>query len=44
MEPTESELAAAYQDNAAHAAETNSDWSPVSTEANNQLDDHPDHE
>ena len=44
MEPTETELAAAYQDNAAHAAETNSEWSDVSTEANEQLGDHPNRE
>lgn len=44
MEPTETELAEAYQDNAAHAAETNTEWSDVSTEANEQLGDHPDHE
>ena len=39
MEPTETELAEAYQDNAAHAAETNTEWSDVSTEANQQLGD-----
>lgn len=44
MEPTERELAEAYQENAAHAAETNTDWSDVSREANEQLGDHPDHE
>jgi len=41
MEPTETELAEAYQDN---AAETNTEWSDVSTEANEQLGDHPNHE
>jgi post-segregation antitoxin (ccd killing protein) len=44
MEPTETELAEAYQKNAAHAAETNTEWSGVSAEANEQLGDHPDHE
>ena len=44
MEPTESELAAAYQENAAHAAETNAEWRGVSREANEQLGDHPGHE
>jgi hypothetical protein len=44
MDPTESELAEAYQENAAHAAETNTEWSRVSTEANEQLGDHPDRE
>jgi post-segregation antitoxin (ccd killing protein) len=44
MEPTETELAAAYQENAAHAAETNTEWGGVSAEANEQLGDHPDHE
>jgi post-segregation antitoxin (ccd killing protein) len=44
MEPTETELAEAYEENAVHAAETNTEWSGVSTEANEQLGDHPDHE
>jgi post-segregation antitoxin (ccd killing protein) len=44
MEPTEIELAEAYQENATHAAETNTEWSGVSTEANEQLGNHPDRE
>jgi hypothetical protein len=44
MEPTETELAEAYEENTAHAAETNTEWSGVSTEANEQLGDHPDHQ
>jgi post-segregation antitoxin (ccd killing protein) len=44
MKPTEAELAEAYQENAAHASETNREWSAVSTEANEQLDGYPDHE
>lgn len=44
MEPTETELAAAYRENAAHAAETNSEWRGVSTEATEQLGDHPEEE
>ena len=44
MEPTESELAEAYKENSVHAAETNVEWSGVSTEANEQLGDHPGHE
>ena len=44
MEPTERELAEAYKENTGHAAETNTMWSDVSTEANEQLDDHADHE
>jgi len=44
MEPTETELAEAYQENAAQAAETNTEWNSVSTEADEQLGDHPDHE
>jgi len=44
MGPTETELAEAYQENAAHAAETNTEWNEVSTEANEQLGDHPDRE
>ena len=44
MEPTETELAEAYEENTAHAAETNTEWSGVSVEANEQLGDHPDHE
>ena len=30
MEPTETELAEAYKENTAHAAETNTEWSGVS--------------
>jgi post-segregation antitoxin (ccd killing protein) len=41
MEPTETELAEAYKENTGHAAETNNMWSDVSTEANEQLGDHP---
>jgi post-segregation antitoxin (ccd killing protein) len=44
MEPTETELAEAYQENAAHAAKTNAEWRGVSTEANEQLGEHPDTE
>jgi post-segregation antitoxin (ccd killing protein) len=44
MGPTETELAEAYQENAAHAAETSTEWGDVSTEANEQLGDHPGHE
>ena len=44
MEPTETELAEAYKENTGHAAETNTRWNDVSTEANEQLGDHPDHE
>lgn len=41
MGPTDDELAQAYQENAAHAAETNERWSNVSTEANQYLGDSP---
>ena len=41
MGPTEDELAAAYQANADHAAETNEEWSAVSTEANQHLGESP---
>jgi|GEM_PF-2507320 len=41
MSPTEDELAAAYQANADHAAETNEEWSAVSTEANQHLGEPP---
>ena len=41
MGPTEGELAAAYQANADHAAETNEEWSAVSTEANQHLGESP---
>lgn len=34
------ELAAAYQANSDHAAETNERWKDVSTEANQHLGDH----
>ena len=44
MEPTETELAEAYKENTAHAAETNTEWDGVSREANEQLGDNPDHE
>ena len=44
MEPTETELAEAYKENTGHAAETDTEWSGVSVEANEQLGDHPDHE
>lgn len=44
MVPTETELAEAYKENAAHAAETNTEWSDVWTEANEQFGDHPGHE
>jgi len=44
MEPTETELAKAYKENTTHAAETNAEWSSVSTEADERLGDHPDHE
>jgi post-segregation antitoxin (ccd killing protein) len=33
LEPTETEFAEAYQENATHAAETNTEWSGISTEA-----------
>jgi regulator of protease activity HflC (stomatin/prohibitin superfamily) len=41
MSPTEDELAAAYQANADHAAETNEEWAAVSTEANQHLGEPP---
>ena len=41
MSPTEAELAAAYQANADHAAETNEEWSAASTEANQYLGEPP---
>ena len=44
MGPTADELAAAYQENAAHAAETNEQWQNVSQEANNHLGDRPTNE
>ncbi len=44
MEPTERELAEAYEENATLAAETNTEWSGVSAEANEQLGDHPNQE
>jgi post-segregation antitoxin (ccd killing protein) len=40
MEPTETALAEPYAENAAHAAETNAEWSGVSAEANERLGDH----
>jgi len=44
MPPTDAELAAAYQENASHAAEVNEEWSNVSTEANDRLGDGPNNE
>ena len=41
MKPTEEELAAAYLENAAHAADVNEEWSSVSREANEHLGDPP---
>ena len=41
MSPSEEELAQAYRENAEHAAETNEQWSNVSTEANDHLGTHP---
>jgi post-segregation antitoxin (ccd killing protein) len=41
MNPTDEELAEAYQENASHATEVNDQWSSVSTEANEQLGDTP---
>lgn len=41
MQPTETELAEAYRENAAHADETNTEWRSVSNEANEQLGDPP---
>ena len=37
MDPSDSELARAYQENADHAAEVTEEWSHVSTEANRHL-------
>jgi len=37
MTPTEGELAAAYQENASHAADVADEWSSVSREANEHL-------
>ncbi len=44
MNPTEEELAAAYQENASHAADVNDEWSSVSREANEHLGDPPGNE
>ncbi|MFC7059906.1 hypothetical protein [Halovenus salina] len=44
MDPTEEELAAAYQENASHAADVNETWSAVSREANDHLGDPPSNE
>ena len=44
MNPTEEELAAAYQENASHAADVNDEWSSVSREANDYLGDPPSNE
>ena len=44
MEPTETEIARAYKENTTHAAETDAEWSGVSTEADEQLGDRPNHE
>jgi len=41
MDPSDSELARAYQENADHAAEVNEEWSHVSNEANKQLGEPP---
>lgn len=41
MEPTDEELAQAYRENTAHAAETNEQWEGVSREANDHLGDAP---
>jgi len=41
MNPTEEELAAAYQENGSHAADVNDEWAPVSREANEHLGDPP---
>lgn len=41
MSPTDEELAAAYQENASHAAEVNDAWSSASTEANEHLGERP---
>ena len=44
MSPTEEELAAAYQENASHAADVNDEWASVSREANEHLGDPPSNE
>lgn len=44
MPPTDEELAAAYRENASHAAEVNEEWANVSTEANEHLGDRPSNE
>jgi len=44
MNPTKEELAAAYQENASHAADVNDEWSSVSREANEHLGDAPSNE
>lgn len=41
MDPSDSELARAYQENADHAAEVNEQWSHVSNEANRHLGEPP---
>ncbi|WP_205742953.1 hypothetical protein [Halalkalirubrum salinum] len=41
MDPSDSELARAYQENAVHATEVNEQWSHVSNEANRQLGEPP---
>ena len=44
MNPTEEELAAAYQENRSHAADVNDEWASVSREANDYLGDPPSNE
>ena len=44
MEPAETDLAESYKEYTGHAAETNTSWSEVSTEANEHLGDVPDNE
>ena len=44
MEPAETDFAESYKENTGHAAETNTSWSDVSTEANEHLGDVPDNE
>lgn len=44
MNPTDEELAAAYQENASHAADVTEEWSSVSREANDHLGDPPNNE
>ena len=44
MNPTEEELASAYQENASHAADVNDEWASVSREANEHLGDPPSNE